>query len=167
MRMQFGSRLGGLAGMRPSTSMAHLLNKHAMHAQKLSVIRPFLELTREDLRTFCVENELEWVEDPTNSDEKYMRTRMRNLLAGATRPLFALFARDVYLEDVSLAVTSCRNFHVIMRSAVRWHLELCVSCHTSHLGLLVRLLQWPLVWPNCAIIAECEMWAMLQTTVFL
>lgn len=82
MRMQFGSRLGGLAGMRPLTSMAHLLNRHTTHTQALGVVRPFLGLTREDLRAFCIDNNLEWVEDPSNSDEKYMRTRMRNRLAG-------------------------------------------------------------------------------------
>eukprot|EP00892_Ulva_mutabilis_P011071 jgi/Ulvmu1/8336/UM042_0042.1 len=82
--MQFGSRLGGLAGMRPLTSMSHLLNSHTAQAQTLGVVRPLLELTRDDLRSFCVENELDWVEDPSNTDEKYMRTRMRNLLAGAS-----------------------------------------------------------------------------------
>lgn len=82
MRMQFGSGLSGLAGMRPLTSMSHLLNSHTAEAQALSVVRPFLELTREDLQAFCTDNELDWVEDPSNSDEKYMRTRMRNLLNG-------------------------------------------------------------------------------------
>lgn len=83
MRMQFGSGLGGLAGMRPLTSMSHLLNVHTPQAQQLGVVRPFLGLTRDDLQSFCTDNDLQWLEDPSNTDEKYMRTRMRNLLNGA------------------------------------------------------------------------------------
>jgi hypothetical protein len=82
MRLQFGSGLCGLAGMRPMTSMSHLLNSHEPQLQKLPVLRPFLNLTRHDLQNYSEENGIKWVEDPTNVDRAYMRTRMRDMLHG-------------------------------------------------------------------------------------
>lgn len=82
MRLQFGSGLCGLAAMRPMTSMSHLLNSHEPELQKLPVLRPFLNLTRDDLQRYSEENGIEWMEDPTNKDTTYMRTRMRNMLQG-------------------------------------------------------------------------------------
>jgi tRNA(Ile)-lysidine synthase TilS/MesJ len=87
MRLQFGSGLCGLAAMRPLTSMSHLLNCHEPELQKLLVLRPFLDLTRQDLRLYSEENGIEWVEDPTNQDRAYIRTRMRDLLRGTNQRL--------------------------------------------------------------------------------
>lgn len=86
MRMRFGSGLLGLAAMRPMTSMSHLLNSHEPALQQLKVVRPFLNLTREELQVYSEEAGIEWVEDPTNQDTNYMRTRMRNMLRGMIQP---------------------------------------------------------------------------------
>lgn len=114
MRMQFGSGLSGLAGMRPLTSMSHLLNSHSPESQALTVLRPFLELTRDDLQAFCCENELDWVEDPSNSDMKYMRTRMRQLLNGAKSQtsvfLVALPRAEVNTKRLRSAPASWNEF---------------------------------------------------------
>jgi tRNA(Ile)-lysidine synthase len=97
MRLQFGSGLCGLAAMRPRTSMSHLLNCHERELQTLHVIRPFLHLTRQDLKIYSEENGIEWVEDPTNQDTTYMRTRMRGMLKGFSlpRPFTPVQAYDI------------------------------------------------------------------------
>ena len=64
------------------TSMSHLLGSHEPELQKLQVLRPFLNLTRQDLQAYSEEHGITWVEDPTNSDRRYMRTRMRDMLQG-------------------------------------------------------------------------------------
>ena len=106
MRLQFGSGLCGLAAMRPMTSMSHLLNSHEPDLQRLKVLRPFLNLTRQDLQTYSEENDVEWLEDPTNRDRTYMRTRMRNMLRGVLpQTSYSTCAHSSHLAG--LMVSSC------------------------------------------------------------
>lgn len=48
--------------------------------------RPLLAVTRQDLRDWLVARDLSWIEDPTNEDRSYARTRARAALA-ALAPL--------------------------------------------------------------------------------
>ena len=46
----------------------------------LRILRPFLECYKEDLQTFLEEKQIQWVEDPSNNDEKYLRNKIRKFL---------------------------------------------------------------------------------------
>jgi tRNA(Ile)-lysidine synthase len=48
-----------------------------------SVVRPLLELTREQTAAYCRARGLEWCEDPSNEDERYARARVRHRLLPA------------------------------------------------------------------------------------
>ena len=41
-------------------------------------IRPFRKWKRSDIVDYAARNSLEWVEDPSNKDEKFLRTRIRH-----------------------------------------------------------------------------------------
>lgn len=74
MRLAHGSGLDGLAGMAPSREM-----------DGVRVIRPLLGFTRAELRAVCSEHGAEWIEDPSNVNEKFLRARLRGfeeVLAG-------------------------------------------------------------------------------------
>ncbi len=47
------------------------------------VVRPLLELTREQTAAYCRARGLEWCEDPSNEDERYARARVRHRLLPA------------------------------------------------------------------------------------
>ncbi len=47
----------------------------------LRVLRPLLQTIRADLRTELRQKQLDWIEDPANSDHRYARVRMRKKLA--------------------------------------------------------------------------------------
>jgi tRNA(Ile)-lysidine synthase len=47
------------------------------------VVRPLLELTREQTAAYCRARGLEWCEDPSNEDERYARARVRYRLLPA------------------------------------------------------------------------------------
>ncbi len=47
------------------------------------VVRPLLELTREQTAAYCRARWLEWCEDPSNEDERYARARVRHRLLPA------------------------------------------------------------------------------------
>jgi tRNA(Ile)-lysidine synthetase-like protein len=45
------------------------------------IYRPLLSLTKESIRTYARSKRLEWVEDSTNAETKYLRNRIRRLVA--------------------------------------------------------------------------------------
>ena len=74
MRLAHGSGIDGLAAMAPSRS-----------ENGLTIIRPLLGVTRDALRDYCRGQGVEWVEDPSNANEKFLRVKLRqfeSLLAG-------------------------------------------------------------------------------------
>jgi tRNA(Ile)-lysidine synthetase-like protein len=46
-----------------------------------AIYRPLLSLTKEKIRTYARSKRLEWVEDSTNAETKYLRNRIRRLIA--------------------------------------------------------------------------------------
>lgn len=69
MRIQRGSGVDGLAAMAAVTPR-----------DGIRVHRPMLKLRREELRTWLQHRGIEWVEDPTNSVERYERNRLDDFL---------------------------------------------------------------------------------------
>lgn len=66
-----GQQGRGLSGIAPLM----LLPKRSR------LVRPLLDIGREELRTYLKEMNQSWIEDPSNSDEAYERVRIRNALA--------------------------------------------------------------------------------------
>ena len=58
-----------------------------MAARDGRVVRPLLEVTREQTAAHCRERGLEWRDDPTNDDPLYTRTRVRSELVPALRSI--------------------------------------------------------------------------------
>lgn len=51
-----------------------------MHPERNGIIRPFLSLTKETLRTFALENQILWREDLSNTENHYKRNQFRNII---------------------------------------------------------------------------------------
>ncbi len=60
-----GTGIGGLAGIPPV---------------RQNVVRPLLTCTRQDIESYCRENNLPYVTDSSNSDISYARNRVRNCI---------------------------------------------------------------------------------------
>jgi len=71
MRLQRGSGLKGLRVMHPFT-------RHK--ATGIAIVRPLLHTTRAALRTYCVEQKLPFIDDPSNDKTEFERVRMRKVL---------------------------------------------------------------------------------------
>lgn len=65
-RLAKGSGLDGLAGMLP-----------AQKRKDIILLRPLLEVSKEDLVALCEAKDIPFVRDPTNENEDYMRPRLR------------------------------------------------------------------------------------------
>lgn len=71
MRLQRGTGLRGLLGMRDVTHD---------DATEVTILRPLLSLRRKDLRDYCVQNAISFVDDPSNDDPAFERVRVRKAL---------------------------------------------------------------------------------------
>jgi tRNA(Ile)-lysidine synthase len=69
MALGRGTGLDGLVGMRVS-----------FMREGVEFIRPFLVVTRAELREFLAARNVGWVDDPTNADDRYTRIKARNAL---------------------------------------------------------------------------------------
>lgn len=65
-----GSGPEGLAGMRPSRSM--------LADSSIALVRPLLDISREEIEQYATEEEIPWRTDPTNRSHKYERAIIRN-----------------------------------------------------------------------------------------
>lgn len=75
LKLSRGSGVDGLTGILPESEM-----------NGVKLIRPLLSFTKNRLRASLVENEIEWVEDPTNITDKYKRNKLRHLLDEIEEP---------------------------------------------------------------------------------
>ncbi len=65
------------------------------------LVRPLISLTKQQLYEYAVKHHLEWVEDSTNRDMRYLRNRVRRTLTQHSellQPLSALRARQLQLR---------------------------------------------------------------------
>lgn len=69
MRLARGSGVDGLAGM-PAQHRSGTLN----------VIRPMLDLARQNLRDYLRAKDIDWADDPTNQDTRFDRVKARQML---------------------------------------------------------------------------------------
>lgn len=70
MRLLKGSALKGLTGIAPLSVMNDTF-----------IIRPLLHANPDKLKTYLKEKNIKWLEDPSNHNTNFERTRIRNLLA--------------------------------------------------------------------------------------
>ncbi len=69
IRLQRGSGLTGLCGM-----------SELSRRDGLKIVRPLLDVFSDDLRAYLSQRHIDWVEDPTNQSEDFLRCRMRKFL---------------------------------------------------------------------------------------
>lgn len=69
IRLFRGSGIDGLSAIQ---------NESEVNGIKL--IRPLLNIKKQDLTEYLVQNKIEWVEDESNEDEKYLRNKIRKFL---------------------------------------------------------------------------------------
>jgi tRNA(Ile)-lysidine synthase len=85
IRLFRGSGIDGLAAMDKT-----------IEVNKINIIRPLLDFSKSDLKQYLQTKKVNWVEDETNEDEKFLRNKIRKFLQ--TLPDF-----EVINDRISLA----------------------------------------------------------------
>lgn len=142
LRLRRGVTLAGLSGMasaRPLTFRGVLPEETAA---EVMLYRPLLNVTRERLKEYALENSLCWREDESNADIKIARNLVRHKLLpnleqfspGATAQLCRLagLARNAY-KNVLTAVNTLCNTAIIPEA--EWPFEASVAPYQKVLAL--------------------------------
>jgi tRNA(Ile)-lysidine synthase len=96
LRLNRGSGVAGLAGVRA---------RGTVPGTKLPLLRPVLGFRRAELAEVIVGAKIEAAQDPSNSDERFDRARMRKALAGADwLDVPSLAASAAHLADADAAL---------------------------------------------------------------
>ena len=101
LRLKRGSGVDGMTGMKP---VAH-------HPSGMMLIRPLLNILRQDLRDYLGEIDQPWCDDPSNENTAFDRIAMRQLLpqlqsAGISLDRFALMAKHMQRAQAALDQTA-------------------------------------------------------------
>ncbi|MES2677153.1 MAG: tRNA lysidine(34) synthetase TilS [Pseudomonadota bacterium] len=94
IRLFRGSGIDGLAAMSEITKL-----------NKINLVRPLLEFSKTDLQQYLQAKKINWVEDETNQDEKFLRNKIRKFLQ--TLPDFAIINSRISLA--STAILEAKN----------------------------------------------------------
>lgn len=68
IRLTKGSGIDGLAGMDSISALHGVL-----------LCRPFLSVSKEDILSYCASQKISFSEDPSNTNDKYLRPRLRDI----------------------------------------------------------------------------------------
>ena len=71
MRLIRGAGIGALIGMK------RILQPNQWHPN-IPLIRPILNVTRKDILEYCAKNNIDYLEDPSNRNQKYLRNQLRH-----------------------------------------------------------------------------------------
>ena len=110
LRLKRGSGVDGMTGMKHVTP----------HPSGMTLIRPLLNITRQDLRDYLAACEQPWFDDPSNDNAAFDRIAMRQLLpqltsAGISLDRFALMATHMQRAQDALNHTAGDVFQTIGR----------------------------------------------------
>lgn len=92
MRFLKGSGPAGFQGIQP-----------IRYENNIPILRPLLEIPPQDLRHYLQEKHIDWIEDPSNRDNSYERTRVRQLIQQI---------RDLGWEENSILASAKKVFNL-------------------------------------------------------
>ncbi|WP_343631607.1 tRNA lysidine(34) synthetase TilS [Fluviicola sp.] len=89
-----------------------------MHTERNGIIRPFLSLSKEELKNFAIQNKIHWREDASNDENTYKRNQFRNILIPQL-----LESNPELKSSVSVIQSAFRNTQQQLREELQPRLE--------------------------------------------
>ena len=91
-------RGSGLDGLSPIQKISEI--------NGIKIIRPFLEISKDEIKDYLIAKNIEWFEDESNDDEKFLRNKIRKFLASFEDK--NLIEKRIY--NASLEISKTRDF---------------------------------------------------------
>jgi tRNA(Ile)-lysidine synthase len=105
------SRGGGIAGL---AGMPQEFVRHGVH-----FARPLLSMAGPSLRQWLTKHEVPWIEDPSNTDERYTRARLRHQVLPALQTALPAF-RSTFMRSATLAAEAKALIDVLAQDDFSW-----------------------------------------------
>ncbi|MBR1601517.1 MAG: tRNA lysidine(34) synthetase TilS [Alphaproteobacteria bacterium] len=127
MRIQRGSGLSGLCSIRECSNLGDL-----------KILRPLLKTEPEVLRDYLRNKKIEWIEDESNQNTKYLRNKIRKFL-----PLLNEHT-GITLERIDEAVSNLQSADDFIESYINTLFEREINCYDNKVFCFshVNYLQW-------------------------
>lgn len=109
-RLAKGSGIDGLGGMKTISTLS-----------SITILRPLLRTTHDELVHYCKTNTINWIEDPSNENEKFARVRLRK-------------SRDVLAEEGLTAERLVKLGERMQQAAdaLDYYTEQAFHAHVNH-----------------------------------
>ena len=98
MRLSKGSGLEGLKSIQTSRNL-----------NGINLFRPLLKITRDQTTKILVSQNIGWIDDPTNNDEKYERIKIRNNISALEKLSLSKEMLELTLSAVLIAIPGNAN----------------------------------------------------------
>lgn len=117
----------------------------------VTLLRPLLGVTRDQLRDHLRQNDLSWVEDPSNEDRRFERVRVRQAMEtlqplGLTVEALSIVASNMAKAREALDIQAFSEAQDLVQfkagAVVMDHTKLCALPDEIIHRLLLRALQW-------------------------
>ena len=89
-----------------------------MHTERNGIIRPFLGLSKEDLKKHALENGIQWREDASNEENNYKRNQFRNIIIPQL-----LETNPELKHSIQLIQTAFRETQLAIRDSLKSKLQ--------------------------------------------
>lgn len=131
LNLSRGSGIDGLCGMPTERKL-----------NGINLIRPFLGVEKKDLQLFLEQNSVQWLEDETNANDKFMRNKLRKIMQN--------LLPDLYKKRILLAVNNLqqtkeildRHYDNLLKRIVVWSENMAVFLHKEYILLLTSERTW-------------------------
>lgn len=115
------------------------LTSHSLQ-NDLSIIRPLLHKTKKELLSYAKNNNLQWVEDATNQDQRYLRNNLRiSVLPKLQR------ADPEFIEKLSSYIQCTQELKIAINEQLESLLKQCVESGSIDSAEVSRysMIMWP------------------------
>ncbi|MDX2258028.1 MAG: tRNA lysidine(34) synthetase TilS [Hyphomicrobiaceae bacterium] len=129
MRLARGSGIDGLSGMRAIDHLAAPATPERPFGVRALLMRPLLGVPRERLVATLSARGLMWIEDPSNTDRRFERVRVREALG-------ALREAGVGVEAIGLSARRLGQARAALDSLLRRKLDELADWHGGMMGTL-------------------------------
>ncbi|KAL7259959.1 hypothetical protein ACSBR1_005761 [Camellia fascicularis] len=122
LRLSRNSGVLGLAGMAFISQLYSTyptFNGEASNNHGILLVRPLLELSKEDMYKICQAGNQEWVEDPTNQSPLFARNRIRMALKSLSSSIFN--------SDLQAVISACRRTRLYVDQSCCNLINQCVT----------------------------------------
>ncbi len=129
MRLARGSGVDGLSAMRPRENRVVVALGHPVREIPVVLHRPLLATPKSHLLAYLRAKELPWCEDPSNTDTRFERVRLRQAAS-------ALSTLGLTPESLSRSARRLRAERAVLQARARTSAAHCIDDHGGAYGEL-------------------------------